>query len=162
MKFSRGIVTGGFRFLINFIEGTRVRSLLLGQACKRAEDTRLSQDTHIGGIDMLIGREKHAIVVQPLVGEIGHGADTEQIGRLKQAERVLSREPFARRNLLGYRLQQRIVSANSHTRYSRYLRTARETLWPPKPKELESATSTSRSTFVFAAQSRSHSGSGSS
>ena len=54
VKFSRGIVTGGFRFLIDFIEGTRVRSLLFGQACKRAKDTRLSQDTHICGIDVLM------------------------------------------------------------------------------------------------------------
>ncbi len=45
-------------------------------------------------------------------------------------------------------------------RYSSHLRTARVTLWPPKPNELESATSTFRSTLWLGAQSRSHSGSG--
>ncbi len=72
-----------------FVERVVVGALLLGQAGEGAEDAGLPKDADVGGVDVLIGRERHPVAVPRPIGRVGHPTESQQVGRPKQRNRIL-------------------------------------------------------------------------
>ena len=88
MELARGTVSRSLDLSEDFGEFASVSTVFLGRSCERAESADPSQDTYIGRVDVLIGREEDSLAVDPLVRRICHGANADEVGAVEQDQRV--------------------------------------------------------------------------
>ena len=149
MEFAGRVLARRVRLGEHLLQAARVVAVFLGHPRERAEHAGVAQDADVGGIDVLVRGEVHAVAVAPGVGEVREVAEGEQIVRCEKREAILARQPFASLDFRRGRPKRHVT-----------LRTASVTLWPPNPNEFDNATSSCRCTALFGAESRSQAGSG--
>jgi hypothetical protein len=91
--------------LEDLLQRPGVGPLLLRHAREGAEDAGVPQDADVGGIDVLIGGEEHAIAVPPAVGVVRQAAQPQEIGRRVERARIGRVQPFPPQHLFADRPQ---------------------------------------------------------
>ena len=95
----------------HLLQRVAVGAVLLGQPGVGAEHARLAEDADVGGVDVLVGGEHHAVAVQRAVTCVSEGSEPEQIGRAEKGQPVVRGEPRALLHLIGDGQQRAIGDA---------------------------------------------------
>ena len=119
VELARDRAVGPIGFGEHLVERVAIRALFLGQACIPAEGARRAQDADVGGIDVLVGRERHAVAVTHPVGGIGHRTDPQQIGRPEERDPVGNGEALPGDQLFADRKERRITQSGQIERHSK-------------------------------------------
>src|SRR5581483_8590698 len=161
----------------HLIERIAVRPFLFRQPRVSAEGARGAEYADVGGIDVLVCRERYDVAVLRAVDGVCKVPERGDVASPEESERVVGREALTRRKAVRDAVERGIADtgpfegwtlirrrscrcAGVHGDHqSERRRTARVALCPPNPLEFDNAAVTARRWGVLAVQLRSHSGS---
>src|SRR5213078_1160423 len=84
------------------------------------------QHAHVGRIDVLIGRERHAVAVLATVRLVRQAADGEEVVRGEQSQRVVAGQALGALDLLGDGLESRVSGGHAGQNAERGTRNAEQ------------------------------------